>query len=215
MEKSRILLIGGGGHCRSVLDCMLELDEYDEIGIIERGEYGKKGPFGIPVIGSDSDLPSLFDSGWINSAVTLGSVGCPNSRQAIFRRLEEIGFLLPSIISVSSEIGREVCLGKGVFIGKRAVVNSGTRIGQCAIINTGAIVEHNCTIESFAHISPGAILCGGVSVGENSHIGAGAVARQQVKIGKNSIIGAGSVVVQDIPDGVEAYGNPCQVVKLL
>jgi maltose O-acetyltransferase len=34
-----------------------------------------------------------------------------------------------------------------------------------------------------------------------------------VRIGKNSIIGAGSVVTHDIPSGVFAAGNPCQVIR--
>jgi maltose O-acetyltransferase len=34
-----------------------------------------------------------------------------------------------------------------------------------------------------------------------------------VTIGKNSVIGTGSVVARDIPAGVIAVGNPCQVIK--
>lgn len=83
------------------------------------------------------------------------------------------------------------------------------------IINTGAIVEHDCTIGNFVHVSPGCTLCGSVAVGENTHVGAGSVVRQQVQIGRNCLIGAGSVVVSSIPDGAEAYGNPCKVVKYL
>jgi len=29
--NKKILLIGGGGHCKSVLDSLLDLDEYDDI----------------------------------------------------------------------------------------------------------------------------------------------------------------------------------------
>jgi len=126
MGKSRILLVGGGGHCRSVLDCLLELQVYDEIGIVEREKHGEKGMFGVPIVGDDKNLPALFDSGWLSAAVTLGSVGCPDMRRTMFHRLNEIGFSLPPIIAAFSEVGGEVCLGEGVFIGKRAVVNCGT-----------------------------------------------------------------------------------------
>lgn len=36
MAVKRIVLVGGGGHCRSVLDALLTLGIYDQIGIVER-----------------------------------------------------------------------------------------------------------------------------------------------------------------------------------
>lgn len=215
MEKRKILLVGGGGHCRSVLDCLRQSEVYSEIGIVDQGPPFKKSIFEIPIVGTDADLPSLFVEGWTAAAVTVGSIGRPQTRRYLFQRLKEIGFALPPIISSHAVIGRDVSVEAGVFIGKRAVVNAGSHVGLCAIINTGAIVEHDCTIKDFVHISPGAVLCGGVQVKENSHVGAGAVVRQEICIGQDSVIGAGSVVVRNIPDGVEAYGNPCRVVKWL
>ena len=213
MESNRILLVGGGGHCRSVLDCLLNQGAYSEIGIIEREAGGASTIAGVSVAGTDADLPELFAKGWTNAAITLGSVGNPARRHVLFQMLREIGFSLPAIVDPSAVIGRNVVLGEGTFVGKRAVVNTGTKVGRCAIINTGAILEHDCSIGDFVHISPGCTLCGAVSVGENSHIGAGSVVRQQIEIGSNVLIGAGSVVVKDIAGGVKAYGNPCRVVK--
>lgn len=215
MGKNRILLVGGGGHCRSVLDCLLRLGTYDEIGIVDQNPDAGPSLMGTPIIGTDGDLPALFAGGWINAAVTLGSVGCPNRRRFLYRRLKEIGFALPPIVDCSSIVGCETVLKEGIFIGKRAILNCRVQVGPCSIINTGAIIEHDCRIGAFAHISPGSTLCGEVRIGENTHIGAGTVVRQQIEIGRNAIIGAGSVVVQDIPDAAEAYGNPCRVVKML
>lgn len=215
MKKNGILLIGGGGHSRSVLDCLLRLGTYDEIGIVEIDPNSIPSLMGIPIVGTDDDLPALFAGGWTNAAVTLGGVGYPDRRQFLYQRLKEIGFSLPPIIDCSAIVGCEADLKEGTFVGKRAIINCRVQVGLCSIINTGAIIEHDCQIGSFAHISPGATLCGGVRIGENTHIGAGTVVRQQIEIGRDSIIGAGSVVVQNIPDAVEAYGNPCRVVKML
>ena len=35
-----------------------------------------------------------------------------------------------------------------------------------------------------------------------------------VRIGAWRVVEAGTVVTRDIPDNVEAYGNPCRVVRL-
>ena len=36
--NKKILLVGGGGHCQSVLDSLLELDQFSAIGIIDKKE---------------------------------------------------------------------------------------------------------------------------------------------------------------------------------
>lgn len=211
MDEKKILLLGGGGHCRSVLDCLMSTGKYEEIGIID---YDKSASaLGIDVVGTDDDLSRLLKEGWTDAFITVGSVGHTALRRKLFALIRELGFSIPFIIDPSAIIARGTVIGEGTFIGKRAVVNTGSIIGECAIINTGAIIEHDCKIDEFAHISPGSTLCGQVIVGKDSHIGAGSVVRQGICIGSNTIVGAGSVVVKDIPSEVTAFGNPCRVVE--
>lgn len=208
--KNKLLLIGGGGHCRSVLDCVLSLDEYDEIGIIDSSDCSC---LGVPVIGGDEDIPELIKSGWNNAFITVGSVGNTKIRRKLYKMLNDLKINIPIIADPTAIIARGAVIGRGTFIGKRAVVNSNTTIGECAIINTGAIIEHDCVVGDFSHISPGSVVCGGVNIGSDSHIGAGTVIRQLITIGNSSLIGAGSVVVKNIDDNKKAYGNPCRVVE--
>jgi len=207
--SGKLLLIGGGGHCRSVLDCVLNAAQYTDIGIID-SKAGTSFP-GVPFIGTDSDIPSLFQKGWTDAFITVGSVGNTAVRRRLYRILKELGFRIPVIIDPSAAVARGTEIREGVFVGKRAVVNAGVIAEECCIINTGAIIEHDCRIGSFAHVSPGAVLCGQVTLGKDSHVGAGSVVRQLITIGEHALIGAGSVVVKDIPDHVTAFGNPCRV----
>ncbi len=208
--KKKIVLIGGGGHCRSVADCLVSLEIYDEIGIVEKEAGAGSGVQGIDIIGMDADLQRLFDEGWRYAFVTIGSVGNTLGRRKILQNLKEIGFEIPNIIDRTAVIGKDVILGEGIFVGKNAVINAGTTIGDCAIINTGAVVEHDCKIGDFAHISSGAVLCGEVNIGDDTHVGAGTVIRQQIKVGSKVLLGIGSVVVKNVPDSVTGYGNPCK-----
>ena len=215
--EHKILLIGGGGHCHSVLDILMSGGVYDRIGIVAKDEANYQelqndiltAPF---LAGIDDELPKLLSEGWQDAFVTLGSVGNTVGRRQIFDNLLKIGFGIPIIKDKSAIVSKSSIIGRGALIGKNAVINAGSRIDQCAIINTGAIIEHDCEIGEFAHVSPGAILCGGVTVGRDSHIGAGSTVIQGITIGKAALIGAGSVVVKNIPDGVKAYGNPCKAV---
>lgn len=207
----RLLLIGGGGHCRSILDCVLSRGLYEKVGIVDFDQAASA--LGIPVVGTDDDLPHLLNDGWTNAFISVGSVGSTGLRRKLYKMVKQIGFTIPGIIDPTAAVSRDVIIDEGVFIGKGAIVNTGSRIGTCAIINTGAIIEHDCKIGAFAHISPRATLCGQVNVGDDTHVGAGSVVRQGIKIGACSLLGVGSVVVKDIPDSVKAYGNPCRVVE--
>ena len=212
--SKKILLIGGGGHCKSVLDSLLRLNQVSEIGIIDKKENIGEEVLGFSVIGCDDDLSKLFDDGYKHAFVTVGSIGNPILRIKLFTMLSEIGFKIPNIIDPSAVVSRHIKMETGIFVGKNAVINAGSTIHKGAIINTGAIIEHDCLVEEFAHIAPGSVLCGEVQVGKNTHIGANCVIKQQLTIGSNSIIGMGSVVTKNIEDNIIAYGNPCKGVRI-
>jgi len=210
--SKKILLIGGGGHCKSVLDSLLGTKDYSDIGIIEKeGNLGKK-ILGVPIIGYDDDLLRLYQEGFTHAFVTLASIGDPKLRIKLFSNLEKIGFEMPNIIDRTAVISHHIRLDKGIFVGKNAVINAGSIINRGAIINTSTLIEHDCVIEDFVHIAPGSILCGGVHVGTESHIGAKSVIKQQIRIGSKTMIGMGSVVVRDIGSNIIAFGHPCKEV---
>lgn len=209
-NEKRILLIGGGGHCRSVADSLLRMNYYSKVGIVD---YEESTILGIPVVGTDGDLPKLLQQGWTDAFISIGSVGDTRLRRKLYEKIKKIGFYIPSIVDPSAIIAKSTRIGCGCYVGKNAVINTGVWIGCCAIINTMSTVEHDCVIGDFVHISPGVTVCGSVSIGNDSHIGAGTVVRQQIQIGAETIIGIGSAVVMNIPDCVVAYGSPCKVVK--
>lgn len=204
------MLIGGGGHCHSVIDSAIALGIYDDIGIVDTVDNSW---LGVSVVGTDDDIPRLIKTGWTEAFITVGSVGNTSTRRKIYEMIKTLCLSVPVLVDPSAIIAERVRIKEGTYIGKRAIVNTGSDIGAFSIINTGAIIEHECCIGDFAHVSPGTTLCGQVVIGNDSHIGAGSVVRQLINIGSNSIVGAGSVVVKDIPANVKAYGNPCKVVE--
>lgn len=206
----KLLLIGGGGHCHSVIDSILMLNSYEKIGIIDDKDCSF---LGISTIGTDYDVSRLFQEGWTDAFITVGSIGNTDLRHRLYHMIVDLGLAIPNIVDPTATIAKDVKIQQGTYVGKKAVINAGSKIGECAVINTGAIIEHDCMVGPFAHISPGATLCGQVHVGENAHVGAGAVVKQLVKIGDHSLIGAGSVVVKDIPKNIVVYGNPCRLVE--
>jgi sugar O-acyltransferase (sialic acid O-acetyltransferase NeuD family) len=213
MINKKLLLIGGGGHCRSILDSLININQYKEIAIVDKKENIGKSILDIPIIGCDDDLAELYQQGYNCAFITLGSIGDPSYRIRLFNILEKICFEIPNIIDVSAIVSENIVIQTGIYIGKNVVINVGTYIGKGAIINTASTIEHDCVIGAFSHIAPGTVLCGGVQIGENTHIGAKSVVKQQVKVGANTMIGMGSVVLRDVRDYMVAYGNPCKEVE--
>lgn len=209
----KIVLVGAGGHSLSVIDSIQSNEEYEIVGITDLGYVAGERVLGYEILGNDAILKSVFDSGVKYAFVTVGSIGNTALREKLYFMLKSKGFILPAIIDNSSNIGSDVCLGAGIYVGKNTVVNAKSTIRDMAIINTGAIIEHGCRINEFTHIGPGAVICGDVKIGASTHVGANATIIQGVTIGDNSIIGAGSIVVHDVPGKVIAYGNPCKVVR--
>lgn len=209
MKNRKLILIGGGGHCRSVLDSILESNEFDHHGIIDSKDNIGNKILGVEVIGTDEDLPKLFEDGYTDAFITMGSIGNTKLRRKLFSIIESIGYNIPVIIDSTAKVSSYANVKRGVFVGKGAIINAGANIDELAIINTGSIIEHDTSVGKFCHISPGTVLCGGVKIEDDSHIGAGAIVKQGVRIGHNSLVGMGSVVVKDIEASSLAYGNPC------
>lgn len=204
--KKKIVLIGGGGHCKSVLDSLLRCEIYDEIVITDFEIPAGTEIMGCKVAGNDDVLPALMQSGFTDAFITVGCVTSAKLRIKLFQKIAALGFRLVNIVDPTAVVSAYSSLGSGIFIGKNAVVNAEAKIGDAAIINTGAIIEHECSVGAFTHISVGAKLCGNVAVGAECLVGAGATVIQGVTVADRAIIGAGSTVIRDVPSDVTRVG---------
>lgn len=200
-----IILLGMGGHAKSVIDCIERQGKYRIAGFLDKEDRGKVSYRGYEVIGNDDDLSRLYDEGIENACVTVGFMGNSIVRNCLYERLKEIGYRLPNIIDPSAVLAADAALGEGNFIGKLAMVNADAKIGSMCIINSGAMIEHECRVGDFSHISVGTVLCGGVTVGKNTFVGAGATLIQGIVVGDGCIVAAGVTLRKNVGDQELAY----------
>lgn len=208
----KIILLGSGGHTKSILDTLKRLDSFHVVGILDKEEQIGKLLDDIYVIGTDKDMEKYYNQGIEYLFIGVGSVGDTSLRRRLYEKASKVGFKFPAIIDPTAIVGDKVIVGEGVYIGKGSIVNVGSHIKKQCIINTGTIIEHDCELGEFVHIAPGAVLSGNVQIGSDTHIGVNSTVIQGIHIGKYTLIGAGSVVVKDIGSYKKAYGNPCKVV---
>jgi UDP-perosamine 4-acetyltransferase len=209
-EKS-LLLIGGGGHCRSILPVICEDERYEIAGISDKRAGTGLQVGNIPVNYKDEDMESLFSDGLQNAFIAIGSTGKNISvRVKLYDKLRTIGYKFPKFVCKYSIVQPEVEIGDGTILMPSAVVNPGTVIGSNCIINTSSVIEHDCKIGTHCNVSPGAVICGGVKIDDKAFIGASATVLPEVVINKSAVIGAGAVVTKNIPANAVAIGMPAE-----
>jgi sugar O-acyltransferase (sialic acid O-acetyltransferase NeuD family) len=207
-----LVLLGGGGHAKSVLTVVKKLGQYRVAGYVDSEDRGQL--LGVPYLGNDDDLKGLVSRYSLHGAVIgIGNTTLSRVRPALMQFLGTLPLECPAICSPAAVINEEVRLGKGTVVLDGAVVNIGTTIGDCCIINTQSTVEHDCILGDNIHVAPGALLSGGVSIGNNTLVGAGSIVIQGVRICKDCVIGAGAVVVRDINEPGTYLGVPAERVK--
>ena len=201
-SKNDIVIIGFGGHARSVADSICGLGEYNVLGYTDKCDCD----INYTYMGDDSILPNLYNDGLRHVVIGVGYLGKSRLRDELVDYAKKIGFDFPTIIDKSAVLARDIQIGEGCYVGKRAVINSGSVVGDFCIINTGSILEHENHIGDYSHISVASVLCGDVSVGCHSFVGASSTVIQGKIIGNNCVIGAHSTVLSDVEDNLTVYG---------
>ena len=190
---NKIILIGGGGHCRSVIDVIEQEGRFEIAGLVDKPEKVGSKILGHTVIGNDSDLGNMVKK-YQYALVTAGQIKSSSLRVELFDLAKKSGFILPSIISPRAYISSYATIGLGSVIMHDALINANANIGNNCIINSKALIEHDSVIENHCHISTGSIINGRSVVRSEVFIGSNSVIREETEIQKKSVIGAGRVL---------------------
>lgn len=193
---NNILLIGAGGHAKACIDVIEQQGIYEIYGLVDA--YYQKGTkiLGYPILGTDDDLPDLLPFCQM-VLIAVGQIKTPYPRIKLFKKLKELGFHLPNIISPYAYVSSHAILGQGNIVMHGAIIQAGVKIGNNCIINSRALLEHDVTVADYCHISTSSTINGAVRVGEGTFIGSGSVIRESLIINNYSIIGMGKIVKKD------------------
>lgn len=207
-----LILVGGGGHCKSVID-VAESAGYTIWGILDLPENVGKTILGYPVLGTDDDIPDFVNKA--DFVVTLGFIKDSALRIKIHEKIYVAGGHLATLIASTAYVSKYATLGAGTVIMHKAFVNAGAHIGGACIINTFANIEHDAVIGKYCHISTGTMVNGDCEVGERTFLGSQSVVVNGVSIVPDCIIAAGSMVRKNITQKGIYSDNPAKLkIKL-
>ena len=211
MQKKKLVLIGGGGHCKSCIDVIEHSQEYYVFGILDHIELMGTSVLNYKVIGSDEDIKKLKEEECA-FLITVGQIKSSEIRKKIFQQLIDANAIIATIISPLATVSKYAKIGKGTIVMHHANINAEACIGNNCIVNTGCIIEHESTIGDHTHISTAAVVNGNCIIGSGVFIGSNATVANNISIKKDVILGSGSVIMRNINESGTYVGNP--LVKL-
>lgn len=188
-----LLLIGGGGHCKSCIDVIEQEGCYNIIGILDKQESVGQKVLGYEIVGTDEEIEYFIAQG-VYFLITIGQIHSSELRKKLFFNLKKRDALIASVVSPIAYVSKHAKISQGTIVMHHALINAGASVGENCIINTKALIEHDAVIESHCHVSTGAIINGGVKILSDSFIGSLATSKQYIQVDKKSFIKAGSVM---------------------
>ena len=205
MEQKNLILVGGGAHCKSVIE-VAESAGYTILGIVDRPEELGKLVLDYKVIGVDDDIPQYVEKA--EFVITVGFIKNPALRIKLYNKVKEAGGKLATIVASTAHVSKYATLGEGTVVMHQAFVNAGAQIGNNVILNTFTNIEHDAVVGDQCHISTGTMVNGDCKIGQNVFVGSQSVLANGIEVGDNIIIGAGSVVRKSISQKGIYVGNP-------
>ena len=190
--KKNIVLVGGGGHCISVIDIIENGNEFNILGILDSNII-ENNILGYKILGGDDLIPELVHHNTY-FLITVGQIKSYSIRKNISKILIENNAKLATVISSLAYVSKHANIEEGSVIMNHAVVNAKSKIGKNCIINTKANIEHGVIIGEFCHISTCAVVNGDSVIGSGTFIGSNATISNEISIKENSIISAGKFI---------------------
>jgi sugar O-acyltransferase (sialic acid O-acetyltransferase NeuD family) len=212
MENKNLILVGGGGHCKSVID-VAESAGYTIKGILDLPEKVGEKILGYPIMGTDKDISEFVHE--VLFLVTVGQIKDASLRINLHQKIVNAGGKLATVIAATAHVSNYAKIGQGTVVMHQAMVNADAVIGKSCIINTFANIEHDVVIGDYCHISTGAIINGNCKIGRGTFFGSQSVMVNGLEITEECVIGAGSTVSKDLKQKGIYSGNPALLKKIL
>ena len=212
MKSKKLILVGGGGHCKSVID-VAESAGFQIQGILDIPENVGKKVLDYSIIGTDDQIPDYVKDAVF--LVTVGHIKDATLRIKLHQKIVDAGGTLATIIASTAHVSQYAQIGEGSVIMHQAVVNADAIIGRGCIINTFANIEHDSKIGDYCHISTGAMINGNCVVGKETFFGSKSVMVNGIEIASGCVIGAGSLIRKNATQKGVYSGNPATLkIKL-
>lgn len=187
-----LLIIGAGGHGRSVAEAAMLQQRYQLLGFLDDGCAPGTRVLGWPVLGTVADLPQIANQA--NTVIV--AVGNNAVRERLVQQVLALGLPLATVVHPFSAVSPSAALAAGCAVMAGAVVGTEATLGLAAIVNAGAVVDHHAVVEDFGHLGVGAVMGGGTRLGRAAWLQAGCALGYGVAIAAGHVATPGTAFGQ-------------------
>ncbi|BEP66677.1 MULTISPECIES: acetyltransferase [unclassified Variovorax] len=189
--KKRLLIIGAGGHGRSVAEAVLLGRDYALTAFLDDAAKPLQHHlWGCPVWGTTAMLADSCDR--VDAVIV--AIGNNTLREALQQKVKAHGVTLATVLHPAAMVSPSATVGEGSAVMAGAIVGTEAQLGEGVIVNCGAVVDHDCVVESFGHLGVNAGMAGGSVLGRSSWMPVGSMLAHGVKIPARRVLRAGEVV---------------------
>ena len=207
--NTKLILIGGGGHCQSVIEVVEATRQYEIVGVVDQAPKVGEYVSGYEIVGTDDQL-NQFVHPEVHFLVTVGQIEDSRLRYQLHQRVLRAGGELATVISPRAYVSGRATVGAGSIVMHDALVNAHARVGVNVIVNTKALIEHGSQIGDHCHLATGAIVNGDCRIGQRTLIGSHATVIQGSSVGEHIVVGAGAVVTHSLTEPGTYVGAPAR-----
>ena len=190
MVKTRLLVVGAGGHGRSVAEAANLSKQFDVVGFLDDSLPFGETVLGVPVLGP---VASMDHHRTVADQATV-AIGNNAVREKLMKQLAAAGFEWATVVHPRSIVSPSAVLGAGSAVMAGAIVGTEARLGVGSIVNCGAVVDHHATVEAFGHLGVNASMAGGTVLGRRAWMQAGAALGYGVTVPAGVTLAPGEAV---------------------
>ena len=206
-DPTRVIIYGGGGLSKMIIEHVRVLGTYQIMGIIDDQLPAGTDVIGCKVIGGVDKLADLYKEGIRTAFNSVGGIGNFLVRLKVFQTLAKAGFICPVLVHPSAAIDPSAKLEQGVLVLAQSYVSAYARVGMGSLINNSVVVSHDNVLGICTNLSPGAMLAGDVIIEDFVQVGMNATINIGVRVGARSVIGNGATIKEDVPADTRVYAG--------
>jgi sugar O-acyltransferase (sialic acid O-acetyltransferase NeuD family) len=178
MSKIRLLVVGAGGHGRSVVEAAELSGQFEVVGLLDDSLHAGDRVVGVTVLGPVVSM--AYHRAGADQAIV--AIGNNTVREKLMQQLAAAGFKWATVVHPRAIVSPSAMVGAGSAVMAGAIVATEARLGVSSIVNCGAVEDHHASVEAFGHMGVNASMAGGTVLGRGALMQAGAALGYGVRV---------------------------------
>lgn len=186
----RLLIVGAGGHGRSVAEAVLAGTTYELAGFLDNAVPALNQVWHVPVLGDTVEL-GVYRR---HADLAVVAIGNNAAREVLCSRLLAAGFELATVVHPQAIVSPRAVIGPGSTVMAGAIVGTEARLGCGVIVNCGAVVDHQAQVHDYGHLGVNACMAGVAVLGRGAWMQAGSALGFGVRLPDGTVLPPGAAL---------------------